>query len=402
MSVLSKRSLLVPFSFVVALGACGAPLDGDATGSAVSEIVGGRGAGATGHSWMAQLRITGATFPNEQFCGGAFLTDRYVLTAAHCVDGIPAAALQVVAGLNDRASTAGTQLRSIRAFAVHPSFNPATLVNDLALVELSAPVTGASNVGFASTGSLPAAGASLNIFGWGRTSEGGASAQFLQTASVPLWSTAACTSAYGGRTLATMFCAGPTAGGVDACQSDSGGPVFNPATGRLVGVVSWGVGCARPGLPGVYASVASGSSWFSTYLTPPTSTTVTRVRVSLLTGADDLRCGGQAFLAFRRASGALTAETALTDGTGLPARTRRVTTVAVPAEAQRDLVGVRIRHQSGACNEPFATQDNWDLGAVTVENISSALNTRVMLYSAGGPTARFTGDRTTATFALTP
>jgi trypsin len=387
MSRFTKRTALVPFSLMVAVSACGAPLEGDEVGASVSEIVGGSAASATGHPWMVQLRINGATFPNEQFCGGTLLTSRFVLTAAHCVDGLPASSLQVVAGLHDRRSLTAAQVRSVRAFAVHPSFVRATLVNDLALVELSSPVTASSTVGFATTASLPIAGTNLNVFGWGNTSEGGSTAAVLQTARVPLWSTAACTSAYRGVTLSTMFCAGPTAGGIDACQSDSGGPVVD-ASNRLVGVVSWGVGCARPGQPGVYASVSSGSPWFTTYFTAPTSTTVTRVRVSLVTGNDDLRCGGQAFLSFRRASGAFTAETALTDGAGLPSNTRRVTTVAVPAEAQRDVVGVRVRHQSGACNEPFATHDNWDLG--------------VMLYSAAGPIVRFTGDRSVADFALTP
>lgn len=401
MSRFAMRSVLVPLSLVVAVSACGAPLEGDEIGTSASEIVGGTAASTTGHPWMVQLRINGATFPNEQFCGGTLLTNRFVLTAAHCVDGLPAASLQVVAGLHDRRVLTGTQVRSVRAFAVHPSFARSTLVNDLALVELSSPVTASSTVGFATTASLPVVGTNLNVFGWGNTSEGGATAPVLQTARVPLWSTAACMSAYSGLTLSTMFCAGPTAGGIDACQSDSGGPIVD-ASNRLVGVVSWGVGCARPGLPGVYASVSSGSSWFSTYLTSPPSTTVTRVRVSLVTGNDGLRCGGQAFLSFRRASGALTAETALTDGTGLSSGTRRVTTVAVPAEAQRDIVGVRVRHQSGACNEPFASHDRWDLGAITVENISWAISSRVMLYSAGGPIVQFSSDRTTADFSLTP
>lgn len=60
-----------------------------------------------------------------------------------------------------------------------------------------------------------------------------------------------------------MFCAGVPEGGIDACQGDSGGPIRDDATGDVVGVVSWGQGCARPDFPGVYSNVGALSSFIT-------------------------------------------------------------------------------------------------------------------------------------------
>ena len=96
------------------------------------------------------------------------------------------------------------------------------------------------------------------IAGFGTTAEGGDTPDTLQKAQVPVTTDANCANAYDSFEAQTQLCAGYPEGGTDTCQGDSGGPMFGrTGTGALkvVGATSYGEGCARPGMPGVYARV---------------------------------------------------------------------------------------------------------------------------------------------------
>ena len=98
------------------------------------------------------------------------------------------------------------------------------------------------------------------VVGWGATRENGRQQRYLRFASVPSVPDGTCAAVY--RFVASdMMCAGNLrTGGVDTCEGDSGGPMLRrDAAGRWlqVGIVSWGVGCARPGYPGVYTRVSA-------------------------------------------------------------------------------------------------------------------------------------------------
>jgi len=107
----------------------------------------------------------------------------------------------------------------------------------------------------------------LEVTGWGRTKEKGPAATILQEAEVPVVGNATCNApdAYNGAIKSKMLCAGYQGGKIDSCEGDSGGPlVLRGKDGPvLVGVVSWGEGCAREQRYGVYTRVDAYSDWIA-------------------------------------------------------------------------------------------------------------------------------------------
>lgn len=107
----------------------------------------------------------------------------------------------------------------------------------------------------------------MTVSGWGTLSAGGSQPTVLHSVNVPGITNDACKARYcSSRITNQMLCAGNLAnGGVDSCQGDSGGPLTYDVAGRttVVGVVSWGIGCASAGYPGVYARVTESLAWIN-------------------------------------------------------------------------------------------------------------------------------------------
>uniref|UniRef100_A0A3B4WMQ9 Prostasin-like n=3 Tax=Seriola TaxID=8160 RepID=A0A3B4WMQ9_SERLL len=109
------------------------------------------------------------------------------------------------------------------------------------------------------------------VTGWGAVNEGVSLPfpQTLQEVEVPVLGNRQCNCLNGvGTVTDNMICAGVLAGGKDSCQGDSGGPMVSKQGSVWVqsGIVSFGFGCARPNLPGVYSRVSRYQSWINSFI----------------------------------------------------------------------------------------------------------------------------------------
>jgi trypsin len=231
------------------LGATGAYAeDNTANGDFEAKIIGGEPAADGQFPWIVAL--ADASDPSFNYCGGQLIAADVVLTAAHCTEGTAAADMVIRHGSTDITQTEVYEVAEIK---VADGFDGSTMVNDWSLVKLAEPIPDAATVPLADADTKD--WDTLTVAGWG-TTESGSGSQDLLFVDVPYVTDAECSGAYGAEFNAdSMICAGDLDnGGVDSCQGDSGGPLVSP-DGVLVGIVSWGYGCAEAGNPGVYANV---------------------------------------------------------------------------------------------------------------------------------------------------
>ncbi|NXE58117.1 TRY3 protein, partial [Casuarius casuarius] len=152
-------------------------------------------------------------------------------------------------------------VRSSAAIIRHPKYSSRSLDNDIMLIKLASSVAYSADIqAIALPSACVEAGTECLISGWGNTVSSGSSyPEIVQCLQAPVLSDQACQNAYPGQISSNMVCVGFLEGGKDSCQGDSGGPVV--CDGALQGIVSWGIGCALKGYPGVYTKVCNYVSW---------------------------------------------------------------------------------------------------------------------------------------------
>lgn len=226
-----------------------------------TRIVGGTNAKNGEWPWQVSLQI------GSHVCGASIISDRWLVSAAHCFQSAYAHSSYWKAYMGSVMLGEGMS-RGIIRIVTHPNYSiPRSFNNDIAVLELSSPLIFND---FIQPICLPPSNKVFppdkrcTITGWGTLAYEGSLATILQKAVVHIISSQRCRRVYKNLVTEKMICAGIMAGGVDACQGDSGGPLVcrDPdKTWYLAGIVSYGIKCASPNIPGVYSRVTALRDW---------------------------------------------------------------------------------------------------------------------------------------------
>lgn len=217
-----------------------------------TRIVGGRPINIRQVPWQVAL------YDNGYFiCGGSIISADWVLTAAHCVEGGGRFAVRAGSSYANR----GGQIRRARLVVMHARYNTYTANRDIAMIRVNRrfilnrfvrPIV------LTRTGRrLPQR---FFVSGWGSRREGGSATQRLRGVTIDKLNRRRCRTKYaraGVPITHFMFCA--TTPQRDTCQGDSGGPIVRRRI--QYGIVSFGIGCARPRFPGVYTNIRRLNRW---------------------------------------------------------------------------------------------------------------------------------------------
>ena len=212
----------------------------------------------------------------SQGCGGTLVGSRYVVTAAHCTDGASPSNIKVAIGETSfaLANEATSFIINVKTIKQHPSYVSSNTQNDISVLELDEAVDLSAQPNI-KPACLPAEGATYGdsqaiVTGWGTLASGGSAVAHLNEVEVEVFNDSDC-GQVGSFMTPDMICAGVKEGGKDSCQGDSGGPLItsdsaNNGAKTLIGVVSWGFGCANADSLGVYAEVSHFRSWLDSQM----------------------------------------------------------------------------------------------------------------------------------------
>jgi len=261
---------------------CGRPQSSDEQGVLYTfdptRIVGGDVVRGNPYPWQAgMLGRRGGIISTSVGCGGALITSRYILTAAHCVkyrngyEVKPEEIAFIIGNHNLSIPSDATyddkDIYKVSSIVFHEDYRPQNSYHDIALIKLVRPSK-------ASVVCLPDASDMFSgyngvVTGWGDQKFNGSGSTVLRQVTLPILAQATCNdyilTTGQENTKDEIICAGFPQGGKDSCQGDSGGPFHVRKTSSspwiMAGVVSGGHGCAFPNHPGLYTNVAKYLPW---------------------------------------------------------------------------------------------------------------------------------------------
>lgn len=209
---------------------------------------------------QAPYQVSLRTKMNQHFCGGAILSQQWVLTSGHCVSGRQAGDFVAVAG--------STTLREgnghvVSAVFVHPEFNADGLVNDIAVLQTETSFVFNMVVQPANIGEdYSAADLSVSLTGWGQTTYPGSLSDELQGITMYTITNEQCSNAHdssdGSPSIEASNLCAISENDTGACMGDSGSPLITDDR-QIIGLVSWGVPCGK--LPDVFTRVSVFRDW---------------------------------------------------------------------------------------------------------------------------------------------
>jgi secreted trypsin-like serine protease len=266
-----------------------------------AKIVGGKKAAERSWPWICALIQSKPGYYPYQFCGSTILNKQWIVTAGHCVDSLSEEEIvrnvKVVCGTNNLITgfmKMDQHMFNVSRCIKHEKYDvPEGSTNhDIALIKLATPLKFSRTIQPICLPSAPMEDKSKCahidrenahrrvglVGGWGHKAEGqkndlsnpdspkvGAGSDTLQCVNVDMYNHTECKKKLRGYMFTDMMaCGGFDKGGKDSCQGDSGGPLISKRVEgfwELIGVVSWGAGCARANMPGIYADVYKLKPW---------------------------------------------------------------------------------------------------------------------------------------------